>query len=39
MKINSPKDTAQLYIAKKLAYSKGFYKGKMLIREFTGQSI
>ncbi|KAJ9249462.1 hypothetical protein DTO207G8_6729 [Paecilomyces variotii] len=39
MKINSPKDTAQLDIAKKLAYSKGFYKGKMLTGEFTGQSV
>ncbi|KAJ9295967.1 hypothetical protein DTO271G3_5542 [Paecilomyces variotii] len=39
MKINSPKDTAQLDIAKKLAYSEGLYKGKMLIGEFTGQSV
>jgi leucyl-tRNA synthetase len=39
MKINSPKDAAQLAQAKDLAYSEGFYKGKMLVGEFKGQSV
>lgn len=39
MKINSPKDVAQLAEAKDLAYSEGFYKGKMLVGEFKGQSV
>jgi len=39
MKINSPKDTKQLAEAKDLAYKEGFYKGKMLIGEYKGQSV
>ncbi len=39
MKINSPKDAAQLAQAKDLAYSEGFYKGKMLVGEFKGQPV
>ena len=38
-KIKSPKDAAELQEAKKLAYLEGFYKGKMLIGEFAGQSV
>jgi leucyl-tRNA synthetase len=39
MKINSPKDAAQLAEAKDLAYTEGFYKGKMLIGEFKCESV
>ena len=39
MKINSPKDVAQLAAAKDLAYTEGFYKGKMLVGEFAGQPV
>lgn len=39
MKINSPKDAAQLAQAKDLAYTEGFYKGKMLIGDFRGQPV
>ena len=39
MKINSPKDTTLLAQAKDLAYSEGFYKGKMLVGECKGQSV
>ena len=39
MKINSPKDAAQLAQAKDLAYSEGFYKGRMLVGEFKGQPV
>jgi leucyl-tRNA synthetase len=39
MKINSPKDAAQLAQAKDLAYTEGFYKGKMLVGEFKGQPV
>ncbi|MCJ1418149.1 cytosolic leucyl tRNA synthetase [Xylographa parallela] len=39
MKINSPKDAKQLAEAKDLAYKEGYYKGKMLIGEFKGESV
>ena len=39
MKINSPKDAKQLAEAKELAYKEGFYKGKMLVGDFKGQSV
>ncbi|KKY24094.1 putative leucyl-trna synthetase [Phaeomoniella chlamydospora] len=39
MKINSPKDATQLAAAKDLAYTEGFYKGKILVGEFAGQSV
>ena len=39
MKINSPKDTKQLAEAKDLAYKEGYYKGKMLIGDFKGESV
>ena len=39
MKINSPKDTKLLAEAKDLAYKEGYYKGKMLIGEFKGESV
>lgn len=39
MKINSPKDVTQLATAKDLAYTEGFYKGKMLVGEFKGQPV
>ncbi|KAK2757672.1 cytosolic leucyl tRNA synthetase [Arachnomyces sp. PD_36] len=38
LKINSPKD-AKLAEAKDLAYSEGFYKGKMLVGEFKGEPV
>ncbi|EFQ97379.1 leucyl-tRNA synthetase [Nannizzia gypsea CBS 118893] len=39
LKINSPKDTVQLAQAKDLAYTEGFYKGKMLVGEFKGEPV
>lgn len=39
LKINSPKDAKQLSEAKDLAYKEGYYKGKMLIGEFKGESV
>ena len=39
MKISSPKDAAQLAQAKDLAYTEGFYKGKMMVGEFKGQPV
>ena len=39
MKINSPKDAKQLAEAKDLAYKEGYYKGKMLIGDYKGQSV
>jgi leucyl-tRNA synthetase len=39
MKITSPKDVAQLAIAKNLAYKEGHYKGKMLVGEFNGEYV
>jgi leucyl-tRNA synthetase len=39
MKINSPKDAAQLAEAKDIAYTEGFYKGKMLVGEFKGEPV
>ena len=39
LKINSPKDTKPLAQAKDLAYKEGYYKGKMLIGEFKGESV
>jgi leucyl-tRNA synthetase len=39
MKISSPKDTKQLAEAKDLAYKEGYYKGKMLIGEYKGETV
>ncbi|KAI8240851.1 Leucine--tRNA ligase [Colletotrichum sp. SAR 10_99] len=39
LKIASPKDTVQLDKAKETAYSEGYYKGKMKIGEFKGESV
>lgn len=39
LKINSPKDAKQLSEAKDLAYKEGYYKGKMLVGAFKGQSV
>lgn len=39
LKINSPKDVNQLAEAKDVAYSEGFYKGKMLVGEFKGEPV
>lgn len=39
LKINSPKDAKQLSEAKDLAYKEGFYKGKMLVGDFKGESV
>lgn len=39
LKINSPKDTKQLSEAKDLAYKEGYYKGKMLVGDFKGESV
>lgn len=39
LKINSPKDAKQLSEAKDLAYKEGYYKGKMLVGAFKGESV
>ncbi len=39
MKINSPKDTKLLELAKEQAYKEGFYQGTMLIGEFKGKPV
>ena len=38
-KIQSPKDTAALALAKDDAYKDGYYKGSMLMGEFKGESV
>ena len=39
MKIASPKERAQLDVAKEKVYKEGFYSGKMCIGEYTGMSV
>ncbi|KAL2009759.1 hypothetical protein VTN00DRAFT_5566 [Thermoascus crustaceus] len=39
LKINSPKDATQLAQAKDLAYSEGFYKGKILVGPYAGEPV
>lgn len=39
MKINSPKDAKQLAEAKEIAYKEGFYKGKMIVGAYAGESV
>ncbi|KZF19842.1 leucyl-tRNA synthetase [Xylona heveae TC161] len=39
LKINSPKDAAQLEEAKGLAYKEGFYQGTILVGKYKGQKV
>lgn len=39
MKIQSPKDAAQLALAKEAAYKEGFYNGTMLVGKYAGQKV
>lgn len=39
LKIQSPKDTTLLAKAKELAYTEGFYKGKLLVGDFKGEAV
>ncbi|KAH7145475.1 hypothetical protein B0J13DRAFT_595402 [Dactylonectria estremocensis] len=39
LKINSPKDAVQLDKAKDIAFTDGFYKGKMKIGAYAGESV
>lgn len=39
MKISSPKDAKLLAEAKDIAYKEGFYKGKMVVGDFLGESV
>lgn len=39
LKIQSQKDTKQLAEAKEIAYKEGFYNGKMIVGEYTGEPV